>query len=64
MKLASENHNMPSRLARISLCLLTLALVSATLLAQPPGKPNRVKEEEEETPRAKQVSPAAPVKPG
>lgn len=63
MKLVSENHNMPSLLARISLCFLTFALVSATLVAQPPGKPNRVKEEEEETPRAKQVTPATPVKP-
>src|SRR5438046_1312933 len=63
MKLVSENHNMPSLLARISLCFLTFALVSASLVAQPPSKPNRVKEEDEETPRAKQAVPATPVKP-
>src|SRR5450432_4128384 len=63
MKLVSENHNMPSLLTQISLCFLTLALVSATLVAQPPGKPNKVKEEEDEAPRAKQVTPVTPVKP-
>src|SRR6266581_4779206 len=63
MKLVSENHNMPSLLARISLCFLSFALVIASLAAQPPSKPSRVKEEEEETPRAKQVAPTTPVRP-
>ncbi|MFT3883546.1 MAG: hypothetical protein QM703_28325 [Gemmatales bacterium] len=63
MKLVSENRTMSSLLLRTVACLLSLVLISASLIAQPPGKPNRVKEEEEGTPPAAQTTPASPVKP-
>src|SRR4051794_30062968 len=63
MKRVRENHLMPLLLNRIFPSLLALALVCTSLIAQPPGKPNRVKEEEESTPPAAQTTPSSPVKP-
>lgn len=54
---------MLSLLNRIALCLFSLVLVSASLVAQPPGKPNKVKEEEESTTPAKQTTPPATIQP-
>ena len=58
MKFVNENHTMISRFARVILGVVTFAVLAATLVAQPPTKPNRIKEDEEGA-----TTPAAPVKP-
>lgn len=63
----NENRTMTSAFVRYPLGLLSLAVLLGALIAQPPKKPNRVKEDEESSttppPAAVQTTPAKPAKP-